>query len=143
MQPLVSIITINFNQLKLTCEMLDSLRKLSWPAVEIIVVDNHSAEDPTTVITERYPEVKLIVSKENLGFAGGNNLGIQASKGEYLFFLNNDLVMLPGWLEPMLALFHRRASAAIVGNVQLNHATGAIDHTGIFFNPKGKPEHVD
>ena len=69
MRPAVTIITINYNQLGLTCALLDSLRKVTYPAVEVIVVDNHSAVDPTSVISENYPEVKLIVSKENLGFA--------------------------------------------------------------------------
>jgi len=126
MQPLVSIITINFNQLKLTCEMLDSLRKLSWPAVEIIVVDNHSAEDPTTVITERYPEVKLIVSKENLGFAGGNNLGIQASKGEYLFFLNNDTEVDKGVLEPLIEVFNSNPDAGVASSKLLYFGSDEI-----------------
>lgn len=105
MPPLVSIITINYNQLRLTCELLKSLRKLTYPAVEVIVVDNNSAENPTETLAARFPEVKLIVSKENLGFAGGNNLGIQASKGEYLLFLNNDTEVDGGALEPLVELF--------------------------------------
>lgn len=114
MRPLVSIITINYNQLKLTCELLDSLRRITYPAVEVIVIDNHSNEDPTPVITERYPEARLIVSPENLGFAGGNNLGIKASKGEYLLFLNNDTEVDEGLLEPLIDLFeaHPEAGAA-------------------------------
>lgn len=114
MRPLVSIITINYNQLKLTCELLDSLRRITYPAVEVIVIDNHSNEDPTPVITERYPEARLIVSHENLGFAGGNNLGIKASKGEYLLFLNNDTEVDEGVLEPLIDLFeaHPEAGAA-------------------------------
>lgn len=114
MYPLVTIVTINFNQLKLTCELLDSLRKVSYPALEVIVVDNHSHEDPRPVINEKYPEVKVISSGENLGFAGGNNLGIRASRGEYLLFLNNDTEVDTGFLEPLVALFksNPRAGAA-------------------------------
>jgi GT2 family glycosyltransferase len=114
MSPCVSIITINYNQLQLTCELLDSLRKLTYPEVEVIVVDNHSKENPANVIGERYPEVKLILSSENLGFAGGNNLGIRASRGKYLLFLNNDTEVDPGFLEPLVALFESnpRAGAA-------------------------------
>lgn len=114
MQPLVTIITINFNQTGLTCELLASLRKLTYPAVEVIVIDNCSDEDPTPVITGSYPEVKLIVSPENLGFAGGNNLGIKASKGDYLLFLNNDTEVNPDFLQPLVALFESnpRAGAA-------------------------------
>ena len=62
MRPRVSIITINYNQLQVTCALLESLRKVTYSNVEVIVVDNHSAEDPGTVIAQAYPEVKLIVS---------------------------------------------------------------------------------
>ena len=110
-QPWVTIITINFNQLQLTCALLDSLRHLTYPRVEIIVADNASKENPREVIAEKYPEVKVIVSPENLGFAGGNNLGIMASKGKYLLFLNNDTEVDSGFLEPLVALFENNPKA--------------------------------
>lgn len=90
----VSIITINYNGLKDTCELLDTL-PLEDDSIEVIVVDNASKEDEVTQIEQRYPQVKVIRSKENLGFAGGNNLGIQASHGRYLFFINNDTLLRP------------------------------------------------
>ena len=61
----------------------------------MIVVDNASSEDEATLIEQRYPQVKVIRSKENLGFAGGNNLGIKAALGRYLFFINNDTILKP------------------------------------------------
>ena len=88
----VSIITINYNGLKDTCELLDTL-PLEDDSIEVIVVDNASKEDEATQIEQRYPQVKVIRSNENLGFAGGNNLGIQAAQGKYLFFLNNDTLL--------------------------------------------------
>ncbi|MGC1242673.1 MAG: glycosyltransferase family 2 protein [Chryseosolibacter sp.] len=131
MYPVVTIITINYNQLQLTCELLDSLRKVTYPAVEIIVVDNHSKEDPTPVITAKYPEVKLIASPENLGFAGGNNLGIQASRGEYLLFLNNDTEVHPGFLEPFVALFESNPGAGAASSKILYHNSGeTIQYAG-------------
>lgn len=131
MYPVVTIITINYNQLQLTCALLDSLRKVTYPAVEIIVVDNHSKEDPTPVIAARYPEVKLIVSKENLGFAGGNNLGIEASKGDYLLFLNNDTEVHPGFLEPLVTLFETNPEAGAASSKILYHDSGeTIQYAG-------------
>ncbi|MBO6240518.1 MAG: glycosyltransferase family 2 protein [Butyrivibrio sp.] len=56
------------------------------------MVDNASKADEATLIAQRYPQVKVIRSPQNLGFAGGNNLGIQAAQGKYLFFLNNDTI---------------------------------------------------
>ena len=59
------------------------------------MIDNASAQDEATIIKERFPQVKVIRSKENLGFAGGNNLGIKAAQGKYLFFINNDTILKP------------------------------------------------
>lgn len=126
MQPLVSIITINFNQLRMTCELLDSLRQVTYSNLEVIVVDNHSAEDPTTVISQKYPDVRLIVASENLGFAGGNNLGIRAAKGEYLLFLNNDTEVDPGFLEPLVALFETNARAGAASSKILYYNSGGM-----------------
>ena len=88
----ISIITINYNGLKDTCELIDTL-PLDDDSLEVIVVDNASKEDEATIIEQRYPQVKVIRSKENLGFAGGNNLGIKSAHGKYLFFINNDVVL--------------------------------------------------
>ena len=85
----VSIITINYNGLKDTCELLDTL-PLEDESIEVIVVDNASKKDEAAQIEQCYPQVKVIRSKKNLGFAGGNNLGIQAAHGKHLFFINND-----------------------------------------------------
>ena len=90
----LSIITINYNGLKNTCELIDTLL-LEDKSIDVIVVDNASAQDEATTIEEQYPQVKVIRSKENIGFAGGNNLGIKAAQGKYLFFLNNDTLLKP------------------------------------------------
>ncbi len=89
---IISIITINYNGLKDTCELMDTL-PLDDESIEVIVVDNASREDEASVIQQRYPQVKVIRSNENLGFAGGNNLGIEAASGQYLYFINNDTLL--------------------------------------------------
>ena len=91
-EKLLSIITINYNGLKDTCELIDTL-PLNDETIEVIVVDNASTQDEATEIGKRYPQVKVIKSDKNLGFAGGNNLGIQAAHGKYLFFINNDTIL--------------------------------------------------
>ena len=58
--------------------------------MEVIVVDNASTQDEASIISERYPQVKVIRSHQNLGFAGGNNVGIKAAKGQYILLINND-----------------------------------------------------
>lgn len=84
----LSIITINYNGLKDTCELIDSIPFNNNQ--EVIVVDNASQKDEASIISEKYPKVKVVRSFQNLGFAGGNNLGIKASKGEYILLINND-----------------------------------------------------
>ncbi len=88
-EKLLSIITVNYNGFKDTCELIESL-PLNDESLEVIVVDNASNNDEATDIAQRFPQVIVIRSHQNLGFAGGNNLGIQAAKGKYLFFINND-----------------------------------------------------
>ena len=86
----LSIITINYNGLKDTCELIDSIPFND--ELEVIVVDNASKKDEASVISAKYPQVIVIRSPQNLGFAGGNNLGIKAARGKYLFFINNDTI---------------------------------------------------
>lgn len=102
---LISIITVNYNQAAVTCALLESIRRQSYRHVEVIVVDNASAEDARSIIVPRHPEAIYIQSSKNLGFAGGNNLGIAAAKGDFLFFINNDAELTEGCLPTLLALF--------------------------------------
>jgi len=91
-EKILSIITINYNGLKDTCELIESL-PADDNSLEVIVVDNASTNDEATEIAQRYPYVTVVRSDRNLGFAGGNNLGIKAAHGKYLFFLNNDTLI--------------------------------------------------
>jgi len=84
----LSIITINYNGLKDTCALIESIPFND--KMEVIVVDNASDNQEAEQISSRFPYVKVIKSDKNQGFAGGNNLGIRASKGKYLFLINND-----------------------------------------------------
>jgi GT2 family glycosyltransferase len=111
-EPLVTIITINYNGVALTLDMLRSLQRASYPNTEIIVVDNGSKEDPSAIV-QQFPQVKLIRSLENLGFAGGNNLGITTARGKYLLFLNNDTEVEPDFLEPLVQVLENDASAGV------------------------------
>lgn len=87
----LSVITVNYNGLKDTCELIDSITFSD--DMEVIVVDNGSQNDEASVLEQRYPQVRTIRSGRNLGFAGGNNLGIKAARGKYLFLVNNDTLL--------------------------------------------------
>ncbi|NEW81806.1 MAG: glycosyltransferase family 2 protein [Mariniphaga sp.] len=106
-RPLVSIITVSYDHPEVTCALLESLRNITYPNIEIIVVDNASPNDDPAIIYQLYPEIIFIQSKENLGFAGGNNLGIQQAKGKYVLFLNNDTEVEMGFLEPLVEKFEK------------------------------------
>ena len=86
----ISIITINYNELKDTCALIETIPFND--KMEVIVVDNASTKDEATEIENKYPHVKVIRSNRNLGYAGGNNLGIQASTGDFIFLINNDTI---------------------------------------------------
>lgn len=101
--PLVSLITVNYNGVVYTRDFLLAVQKITYPNVEVWVVDNASAESIAPLKSE-FPNIHFIESKENLGFAGGNNLAIQEAKGKYFFLLNNDTEPLPDFLEPIIAL---------------------------------------
>lgn len=89
---MISIITVNYNGFNDTCELIDTL-PLNDDSLEVIVIDNASEKNEALLIEARYPNVKTIRSNTNLGFAGGNNLGINAATGKYLFFINNDTII--------------------------------------------------
>ncbi|MDD4437867.1 MAG: glycosyltransferase family 2 protein [Tissierellia bacterium] len=89
-KPELSVITVNYNGKEDTRRLIESLRDhLSIP-YELIVVDNGSVENEALDLQNGYPFIKTIRSERNMGFAGGNNLGIRQASGNYLFFLNND-----------------------------------------------------
>ena len=118
MEALLSIITINYNGLDDTCSLIDTIPFDDYP-LEVIVVDNASRDDEATIIEHRYPQVRVIRSNKNLGFAGGNNLGIRAAKGKFLFFVNNDTVFFrEGKVKVNLqALVNRFASSSKIGAI--------------------------
>lgn len=86
----LSIITVNYNGLNDTCALIESIPFNE--NMEVIVLDNASKENEASLIVKRYPQVRVIRSDNNLGFAGGNNLGIKAAKGKYIFLINNDTI---------------------------------------------------
>lgn len=109
----ISIITINYNGLNDTCELIDSIPKSD--DIEIVVVDNASRTDEASILEARYPEIIVVRSNKNLGFAGGNNLGIIASHGKFLFFINNDTILKSD--ADLNVLTHRLESSEKIGVV--------------------------
>lgn len=129
--PLVSVITLNYNQISVTCELLESLKKVSYDPLEVIVVDNASREDPTEAITNAYPEVRLIRSDRNLGFAGGNNRGIEACHGDFVFIVNNDTEVTENIIEKLLEPFQKDPLVGVVSpKIYYFHHPNVIQYAG-------------
>ena len=113
-QPLVSLITLNFNQAAVTCQLLESCKQLFYQNLEVIVVDNASNEDPTQQVLASYPGAKLFRSDKNLGFRGGMNFGMRYAAGEYLLLLNNDTEVTDDLIEFLLEPFEKDPAVGIV-----------------------------
>jgi GT2 family glycosyltransferase len=140
------------NCLALTQVMLASLHATLPPdtTAELLLVDDGSTDGTRAwleAIAAHPPTgwlpLRILLNERNRGFAVSNNRAAALARGELLLLLNNDLVLLPGWLEPLLSA-HRRlgARAGLVGNVQLDAATGAVDHAGLELTVAGKPVHT-
>jgi GT2 family glycosyltransferase len=140
----VSFVIPLYNNLALTRACVASLQATlpAGLAHEIILVDDGSTDGTREWLKTLAAPFRVVLNDRNLGYAVANNRAVALARGELLALLNNDLVLLPGWLEPML---HARRAlgdcAGVIGNVQRDAGTGAVDHTGILINRCGKPEH--
>ena len=130
-KPLISIITVNYNNAHITADLLRSVLRLEYSNVEVIVVDNDSSENPTEELKKIIPSAQIILSEKNLGFAGGNNLGIKAAKGDYLFFVNNDTELSPQIFDGLLEIFEDYPDAGVVSpKFHYFYAPGTIEFAG-------------
>lgn len=138
--PSVSIVVLNWNGLADTSECLESLRGAEYPNRRTIVVDNGSSGDDVRVLQERFGEtIHLIASGENLGFAGGANLGIRealAEGADYVLLLNNDVTVHAGFLDELVGAADRLpGAAALCPKVYFHDRPNVICSTGGRVNP--------
>lgn len=119
----LSVITLTLNKLEYTKKFIESLNKYTTD-YELIIVDNGSTDGTVEYIKSR-PEIKLIQNSENLGFSKGNNQGIEIAQGEYIAFLNNDVLLYPDWFESCKRVFEREKA----GFVSPRHINPHYDNT--------------
>jgi GT2 family glycosyltransferase len=156
---LVSIITVNFNQPAVTEALLASIFSTTpLTNLEIVVIDNGSDHNPVPGWQAKYPNIIFIRSDANLGFAGGNNLGIAQAKGDYLFFVNNDTVFTPGLVKtladaldenesigmasPKIRYFDQPDMLQYMGYTAMNYITARNRCIGQFETDKGQYDHL-
>jgi GT2 family glycosyltransferase len=111
--PLVSVIVLAYNGREHLERCLPTLLEQTYPAdrLELLVVDNASADGSADLVEQRFPQVRVVRSGRNLGFAGGNNFGARVARGEYIAFLNQDTRVQPTWIEDLLAPIRRDRQA--------------------------------
>lgn len=116
----VSIIIVTYNNLNLTKKCVNSiLERTAYPNYEIIIVDNASSDETSKYLKElekKHSNIKIKLNKENFGFAGGNNQGIQIAKGKYYILLNNDTIVTRGWITGLIKHFEDE-KVGMVGSV--------------------------
>nr|WP_295925455.1 glycosyltransferase family 2 protein [uncultured Dyadobacter sp.] len=128
----VSIVTVNFNQPKVTEDLLKSLQEVNtYPNLEIIVVDNGSQANHVPAWQERYPGMTFIRSELNTGFAGGNNIGMAAATGEYLFLINNDTEVTAGLIGKLVSTMEANPRIGMISpKIHYFDHPGMLQYTG-------------
>jgi GT2 family glycosyltransferase len=119
--PLVSIVIVSFNTRRMTCDCIQSVGSVGWAdRQQVIVLDNASHDGSADAIGRLFPEVELIRSTENLGFAKGNNVAAKRAKGEYILLLNPDTIVLDDAIGKLIAVARREPNARIWGGRTLH-----------------------
>ncbi len=116
--PRVAVIILNWNGKEDTLECLASVGQLDYPNYEVVVVDNGSSDDSTNAISKQYPDVTVLQTGENLGYAGGNNVGIRWALGhdaDFVFLLNNDTIVSPDLLSAFVSAENILPANSVLG----------------------------
>lgn len=122
----VSVIIVNYNTFDLTSQCIASVIEQSKEiTIEIILVDNASTECDPQLYKQIFPQIKLICSENNLGFSGGNNLGIEQANGEYILLLNTDTELINDAISEAYQLISNDNSIGVITG-QLQYPNGAI-----------------
>jgi GT2 family glycosyltransferase len=132
--PLVSIITLNYNNSGATYRFLDSTLLLEYDNYEVIVVDMDSKLDkPDANRIKNYQHTRFIQHTSNDGFSAGNNLGIRNAKGDFLFLVNNDTILTPAILNILTATFNNDPGIALVSpRINQLHKKNRIEYAGFY-----------
>jgi len=124
-KPLAYVVVLNYNGLQDTVECLESLARVTYRRLRVVMVDNGSSDGSGSALASRYPRHDFIQNERNLGFAGGYNAGIRLALergAEYVCILNNDTTVSGGFLEPLVGALEKDGSAGIAGPVVCEHS---------------------
>jgi len=145
----VTVIVLNWNEKELTIKCVESLKKVNYSNINILVVDNGSTDGSVDTLKEKFPEVSILALENNLGYAGGNNRGfdsLEADPPKFVIFLNNDTIVDENFIEPLVKqLLTKKHAGQTVPKIYyendpqliwyaggiVNLWTGSIYHSGI------------
>ncbi len=119
MDPKVTVVVLNWNRAQDTRRCIESLLKVTYPHVQILIVDNGSTDGSVGLLRGAFPGIDLIETGENLGYAGGNNVGVEwalKQGAEFVVLLNNDTVVDPHFLEPLVEAAQKYPKAGFLGS---------------------------
>lgn len=135
---LVSIIIVNWNGKHYLADCLGSLAKQTYPAIEILFVDNASTDGSVEYVRAHYPDVHILQNRENLGFAGANNVGFHHAQGEYVLFLNNDTKVTPSFVTELVNVANSSEKiGGVQGKMRLMDEPDRLDSVGAFLTRTG------
>lgn len=136
--PLVSVIIVNYNGRGYLRKCISSLLIQSYPAIEIILVDNGSKDGSVDYLKREFPSVRIIALNKNLGFAEGNNIGIRAARGELIATLNNDCEATRQWVEELVRVMVSNKEVGMCASKMLFMRNPEfINSTGICISKSG------
>ena len=128
--PLVSIIILNYNAGELLLNCVDSLKKSTYTNLEILIVDNISSDNSQKKCKEKFPDIKLIQNNENLGYCGGNNVGINEAKGKFIVILNPDTIIEPNCIDELISAYNKFGNALYQPKILSLNEKDIIQSTG-------------
>lgn len=142
-KPFVSVSVVNYNGEKFLPEFFASLYKQTYNNFEVIFVDNASVDGSVRYVREHYPQVTVVETGKNAGYAEGNNIGYEHSKGEYILIINNDTILAEDLIEKMLQAFDEIPDLGVVQPmVRLMSQKEKLDACGSFWTNTGFNYHV-
>lgn len=136
----VSIVIVNYRGVEDTLACISHVRTLDWPTahLQIVVVDNASGDGSADTIATQAPDVTLVRSASNTGFAGGCNLGVAHSRGEYIGFINSDARPDASWISAAVAVLIEEPEIGAVASKVLDWDGQLVDYVGGHLNFMGQ-----
>jgi GT2 family glycosyltransferase len=134
----VTVICLNYKGEKVLPACLESLRHQTYPAVHVMVVENASGDRSAEIVRRDFPEVELVVNEKNLGFGGGNNVGLARARTPYVLMLNNDTELDPDCIAEMVKVMEENPKiGSVASKILLKFNDFRIDAAGIEICPDG------